>query len=70
MNKIKILLVSPAFWLGVGVFIYAGLEAISPSLGGSLGIIIKALLAGFAAIMHSTEIQVAGRTGMLGSRKI
>ena len=70
MSKLEILLVSPAFWLGLAVVVIEGLKAIQPSLSGTWAVVVQFILACLAATLHSKEIQVAGATGKLGSRSI
>ena len=70
MNKIEIALSSPAFWSLVGVFFVEGLKAVLPSLNGTLALVVQLVLAGLSAVLQTKEIQIAGRTGMLGSKKI
>lgn len=70
MSKIEIALSSPAFYTLVGLFVYHGLEGIAPGLSGTLGNIVQTILALLTVYLHPTELKIAGRTGMLGSRKI
>jgi hypothetical protein len=70
IGKIEILLSSPAFWLGMTVVAMEGLKAILPSLNGTALIVVQFILACLVAILHSNELQMAGATGMLGSKSI
>lgn len=70
-QKIKILLSSKAFWSVAGIFIYQGLEGISPVLGqGHFGQIVQIILAVLAMYQHPTEITEVKNTGMLGSTRV
>lgn len=70
MSKIEIALRSKAFWSLVGIFVVSGLEAIVPSLHGTLANIVQGVLALLAIYFHPEELKVAGKTGMLGSRSL
>lgn len=70
MSKIEITLRSPAFWSLAGMFVYHGLQAIQPMLGGTVGNIVQGALALMAIYFHPTEVQIAGMTGRLGGARI
>jgi hypothetical protein len=70
MSKIEIALSSPAFWSFVGVIVVQILTALLPNLQGNIAIAAQVILSVLALYLHPKEIQVAGATGMLGSKSI
>lgn len=70
ISKIEIALSSPAFWSLIGVFVYGGLEALAPGLGGTAGEIVQGALVVLAMFLHTGSIQKAAATGRINGRVV
>ena len=68
-SKLVILLTSGTTWSIVAMFVYAGLEAIAPSLSGTTGNIVQGFLGLLAIYAHSNHVQSV-QAGAIGTSAI